>query len=207
MLRHMGRARQSPASVSKAIGYLDALDLVRRERDHRRRERYVVDDDLWLRTWKTDAERHRRWADTAERGADIFGPATPTGARFDIMNRFFTRLAGEMDGGPLTADAVADALSVLAALAFAGAPLTVEQLAGALGWPSDRLGRALQDVELYPDIADPITVEHADIDVYTVAVRRDRLSATQRQFLRSLRPRAGLPLVEDSRSGARRGPH
>ena len=48
--------RVSPASVSKAIGYLEKLELVRRERDpRRRRERYIIDDDTWLRTWMTSA--------------------------------------------------------------------------------------------------------------------------------------------------------
>src|SRR5690349_16021155 len=38
----------SPASVSKAISYLEVQGLARRERDEEsRRERYVVDDDVW----------------------------------------------------------------------------------------------------------------------------------------------------------------
>src|SRR3954471_319528 len=41
------RLQVSPASISKAVAFLESQDLVRRERDERRRERYVVDDDLW----------------------------------------------------------------------------------------------------------------------------------------------------------------
>ena len=44
------RLQVSPASISKAITFLESLDLVRRERDERRRERYVVDDDLWYQS-------------------------------------------------------------------------------------------------------------------------------------------------------------
>src|SRR5260221_3225074 len=94
--------RVSPASVSKAIGYLEGLALVRRERDPgRRRERYIIDDDLWLRTWMTDARRHAMWAGTAQQGAEIFASATSAGARLDQMGRFFARLATDLAGGPI----------------------------------------------------------------------------------------------------------
>lgn len=96
--------RVSPASVSKAIGYLEGLGLVRRERAlQQRRERYIIDDDLWLRTWMTDARRHESWASTAQQGTQIFGAATPAGARLDQMSRFFAQLANNMAGGPITA--------------------------------------------------------------------------------------------------------
>jgi DNA-binding transcriptional regulator GbsR (MarR family) len=181
----VARLRVSPASVSKAIGYLEGLDLVRRERDFRRRERYTIDEDLWLRSWRTDTQRHVKWADTARLGAEIFGAATPAGARFDDMSRFFTKLAGDMTAGPLTAAAVSDALTVLAALAFTGAPLSVEQLAAALDWTRDRVTSALQDVEQYPGIADPVTFARVDGDAYTMTIREDRLSTAQRQSLLS----------------------
>jgi DNA-binding transcriptional regulator GbsR (MarR family) len=143
--------RVSPASVSKAITYLEGLDLVRRERDpRRRRERYLVDDDLWLRTWRTDTQRHAMWADTAKQGAEIFGAATPAGARLDQMAHFFARLAKDMAGGPITAAAADDALTVAAALIYARAPLTVDQLASALGWPSGRVTSALYDARAVP---------------------------------------------------------
>jgi DNA-binding transcriptional ArsR family regulator len=175
--------RVSPASVSKAIGYLEGLELVRRERDLRRRERYIIDDDLWLRTWMTDARRHARWAGTAQQGAEIFGGATPAGARLDHMGQFFARLANDMSGGPITAAAANDALTLAAALLHARAPLTVDQLATALGWPSDRVTSALNDAEHYPDITDPVTLQHTEPGTYTITARLDRLSAPQRQAL------------------------
>jgi DNA-binding transcriptional regulator GbsR (MarR family) len=176
--------RVSPASVSKAIGYLEGLELVRRERDpRRRRQRYVIDDDLWLRTWVTDAQRHARWASTAQQGAEIFGAATPAGARLDHMRRFFAQLSNDMASGPITAAAANDALTVAAALLHARAPLTVDQLATALGWPMDRVTSALRDAEHYPDITDPVTLHCPAPNTYTITARRDRLSAPQRQAL------------------------
>jgi DNA-binding transcriptional ArsR family regulator len=46
----VARLQVSPASVSKAIARLESQGLVRRERDERRRERYVVDDDVWYQS-------------------------------------------------------------------------------------------------------------------------------------------------------------
>ncbi|WP_345149374.1 GbsR/MarR family transcriptional regulator [Nonomuraea rubra] len=48
----------SPASVSKAIGYLEEMELVRRTQESGRRERYVVDDDVWLRAFRSDTGAH-----------------------------------------------------------------------------------------------------------------------------------------------------
>jgi predicted transcriptional regulator len=176
--------RVSPASVSKAIGYLEGLELVRRERDPRqRRERYIIDDDLWLRTWTTDARRHTTWADTAQQGAKIFGAATPSGARLDQMGGFFAQLANDMTGGPITPAAADDALTVAAALVHARVPLTVNQLATALGWPMDRVANALHDADQYPGLTDPVTLQHTESGAYAITARLDRLSATQRQAL------------------------
>lgn len=176
--------RVSPAAVSKAIGYLEGLGLVRRERDPRRRsERYIIDDDLWLQTWMTDAQRHAQWADTARHGADIFSAATPAGARLDQMGRFFAHLAGEMAGSPITQATYDDALTVTTALLYARAPLNMGQLASALGWPSDRVATALHAAEQYPDITGPISLLHGEPGTYTMTIRLDRLSESQRQAL------------------------
>jgi DNA-binding transcriptional ArsR family regulator len=193
------RLRVSPASVSKAIGYLEALDLVRRERDpRRRRDRYVIDDDVWLRTWMTSARTNAIWSDTAQQGVKVFGAATPAGARLDHMGQFFARLSEDMAGGPTEA-AVGDALTVLAALVHAGAPLTVDQLATALGWPSDRVTSALHDAERRPDVSDPVALRRAGSGAYTITARPDRLTATQREALshprRRHQPRTAEPTI------------
>ncbi|MER6912084.1 MarR family transcriptional regulator [Streptomyces sp. NPDC000594] len=90
----------SPASVSQAIGVLEELDLVRRERvPGQRRERYTVGDDVWLRAWLASARKNVRWARTAARGVALLGPGTPAGDRMELMREFFARLGDDMAGG------------------------------------------------------------------------------------------------------------
>jgi hypothetical protein len=174
----VGGLRVSPASVSKAVGYLEGLDLVRRERHHRH-ERYLIDDDLWLRTWLTSARTNAVLADTAQRGVDVFGATTPTGARLDHMRRFFAQLSEDMAGGP---EGVDDVLTVVAALVHAATPRTPAQVAAALGWPVDRVAGALRDAESRPDIADPVAVRRTG-DAYAVGVKPGRLTAAQQATL------------------------
>lgn len=89
--------RVSPASVSKAIAYLERLDLVRRKRDpEHRRERYLVDEDLWLRNWRTSVQQHAEMAELAERAAHLLGPATAAGARMHVANQMFHFLSHDM---------------------------------------------------------------------------------------------------------------
>ncbi|AUX41672.1 hypothetical protein SOCE26_030940 [Sorangium cellulosum] len=176
------RLRVSPASVSKAIGYLEGLTVVRRERGPRRGERYVVDDDVWERAWTTSARANAMWADAAMQGAEIFGATTTAGARLDRAGRFFARLSDDMAGGPTEA-AVGDALTVLAALVHASVPLTVQQLATGLGWPPDRVTTALHDAEQHPNITGPVALRRAASGTYAITARLDRLTATQRESL------------------------
>ena len=82
------RLQVSPASISKAITFLESLDLVRRERDERRRERYVVDDDLWYRSMIRSARDNAQLAETARQGVSILGPGTPAAARLENTARF-----------------------------------------------------------------------------------------------------------------------
>lgn len=182
-----GYLRVSPAAVSKAIGYLEGLELVRRERDSgRRRERYIVDDDVWLRAWTVSARTNARWAQAAAQGVAVLGAATPAGVRVGELSQFFAQLSTDMVGGNgILGDAtsVDDGLIVLAALVHAKGALTVEQLARGLGWATHRVVRALQEAEQHPHITDPITVVAAAGGAYTVAARPDRLTTTQRQAL------------------------
>ncbi|MFD5702242.1 GbsR/MarR family transcriptional regulator [Streptomyces lasiicapitis] len=178
------RLRVSPASVSKAVGYLERLEVLRRERGAAgRRERYVIDDDVWLRTWLTSARTNAMMADTAQAGAEVLDPGTPAGARLAHMRQFFTSLSDDMAGGT-TAAAFADALTVLAALVHTEVPLAVGELAAALGWSEDRVVTALYDAEQHPDIADPLAVCRDAEGAYAVVARPDRLSDAQRAALR-----------------------
>ncbi|MFC6089843.1 GbsR/MarR family transcriptional regulator [Saccharothrix lopnurensis] len=82
------RLRVSPASISKAITFLEGQGLVRRERDERRRERYVADNDVWYQSMIASARSHAELAETARRGVGVLGPATPAAVRLEGIARF-----------------------------------------------------------------------------------------------------------------------
>ncbi|MHA6630698.1 helix-turn-helix domain-containing protein [Pseudonocardia sichuanensis] len=96
------RLQVSPASVSKAVAFLESQGLIRRERDERRRERYIVDDDVWYQSMIAGARSHARLAETARQGVGVLGPDTPAAARLEGIARFLdfvgesiTRAAGQ----------------------------------------------------------------------------------------------------------------
>ena len=89
------RLRVSAASISKAIGYLEAQRLVRRERDGRR-ERYIVDDDVWYRATVASGFTGAAFAEAALDGADVLGPDTPAGARLAETGRFLKYFGEDM---------------------------------------------------------------------------------------------------------------
>ncbi|MEV7071393.1 helix-turn-helix domain-containing protein [Streptomyces sp. NPDC093990] len=82
------RLQVSPASVSKAISYLENQGLVRRERDERRRERYVADDDVWYQSMIASARGTIQLAETARQGVGVLGRDTPAAARLENIARF-----------------------------------------------------------------------------------------------------------------------
>ncbi|WP_433699388.1 MarR family transcriptional regulator [Nocardiopsis sp. CA-288880] len=77
----------SPASVSKAVTYLEGQGLLRRERDERR-ERYVVDDDVWYQSMIATAQAHTHLVEVARQGVGVLGPGTPAAARLENIARF-----------------------------------------------------------------------------------------------------------------------
>ncbi|ROQ67943.1 MarR family protein [Streptomyces sp. 840.1] len=87
------RLQVSPASVSKAVAFLDDQGLVRRERDERRRERYVVDDDIWYQSMIASARSIAQIVETARQGVGVLGPRTPAGARLENIARFLDFIA------------------------------------------------------------------------------------------------------------------
>jgi DNA-binding transcriptional regulator GbsR (MarR family) len=178
------RLQVSPASVSKSIGSLEAMDLVVRQPDPgTRRERYVIDEDVWLRAWQADSGAHGEVAAAAQRGVEIFGADTAVGARLGQMGQFFARISGLMRGSALAEPSAYDALTVLAALVYAGRPLTVGTLATALDWSPDRAAAALDAVQRQPAIADPLALRVIADQTYTLTTRPDRLSPAQRATL------------------------
>ncbi|KOG42398.1 GbsR/MarR family transcriptional regulator [Streptomyces resistomycificus] len=82
------RLQVSPASISKAVTFLDSQGLIRRERDERRRERYVVDDDVWYQSMMASARSIAQLVETARQGVGVLGPGTPAGARLENVARF-----------------------------------------------------------------------------------------------------------------------
>jgi DNA-binding transcriptional ArsR family regulator len=82
------RLQVSPASVSKAIAFLESQGLVRRERDERRRERYLVDDDVWYQATIASAHGVAQIAEIARQGVGVLGRGTPAAARLENIARF-----------------------------------------------------------------------------------------------------------------------
>ncbi|WP_371623960.1 helix-turn-helix domain-containing protein [Streptomyces sp. NBC_01116] len=82
------RLQVSPASISKAIAFLDSQGMVRRERDERRRERYIVDDDIWYQSMMVSARATAQLVDTARQGVGVLGPGTPAAVRMENVARF-----------------------------------------------------------------------------------------------------------------------
>ena len=82
------RVQVSPASISKATTFLESLGLIRRERDERRRERYIVDDDVFYESTLSSARSLTELADTARLGVGVLGRGTPAGVRLENISRF-----------------------------------------------------------------------------------------------------------------------
>ncbi|MEU3446345.1 helix-turn-helix domain-containing protein [Streptomyces thermolilacinus] len=86
LARHL---QVSPASVSKAVAYLESQGLIGRERGERhRRERYVIGDDVWYRSMMASAESTLRLVEIARQGVGVLGPGTPAAARLENTARF-----------------------------------------------------------------------------------------------------------------------
>ena len=88
------RLRVSPASISKAIAFLESQGLVRRARDERRRERYIVDDDVWYQAMVASARSNAQLVETARQGVRVLGPDTPAAVRLANIARFL-EIVGE----------------------------------------------------------------------------------------------------------------
>src|SRR4051812_22180440 len=82
------RLQVSPASISKAITFLESHTLVRRERDERRRERYIVDDDLYYQSMIASVRALAGQAEVARQGISVLGPHPPAAARLENIARF-----------------------------------------------------------------------------------------------------------------------
>ncbi|MFJ9343585.1 helix-turn-helix domain-containing protein [Streptomyces sp. NPDC101733] len=82
------RLQVSPASISKAITFLEGQGLVRRERDESRRDRYAVDNDVWYQSMMASARSTAQLVEVARQGVGILGPQTLAAARLENIARF-----------------------------------------------------------------------------------------------------------------------
>jgi DNA-binding transcriptional regulator GbsR (MarR family) len=82
------RLQVSPASISKAIAFLEGRDLIRRERDEHRHERYIVDNDVWYQAMIASARSTAQLVQTARQGAGVLGRDTPAADRLENIARF-----------------------------------------------------------------------------------------------------------------------
>ncbi|MEV8596359.1 helix-turn-helix domain-containing protein [Streptomyces sp. NPDC052012] len=87
------RLEVSPASVSKAIAFLESQGMVRRERDGRRRERYVIDNDVMYQSMMASAQAIARIVEITRQGVGVLGADTPAGVRFENIARFLDFVA------------------------------------------------------------------------------------------------------------------
>ncbi|MEU8175723.1 helix-turn-helix domain-containing protein [Microbispora hainanensis] len=78
------RLHVSPASISHAVAFLEQQGMLKRERvPGARRERYVIDDEIWLRSMLASQQMNDALVAASQRGAEVLGAATPAGARFE----------------------------------------------------------------------------------------------------------------------------
>jgi DNA-binding transcriptional regulator GbsR (MarR family) len=86
----------SPATISKAITFLESQGLARRERDQRRRDRYIVDDDVWYQAMIASARANAQVIETARQGVAVLGHNTPAAARLENIARFLDFVSESM---------------------------------------------------------------------------------------------------------------
>lgn len=82
------RLEVSPATISKSITFLESQSLVRRQRDEGRRERYVIDDDLWYQSTEASVRSLAQQVEIAREGVGVLGPGTPAAVRLENVARF-----------------------------------------------------------------------------------------------------------------------
>ncbi|MEU2288882.1 helix-turn-helix domain-containing protein [Streptomyces sp. NPDC013178] len=90
------RLQVSPASVSKAVAFLESQEFVRRERDERRRERYFLDDDIMYDSMMASVRSTAQVAETARQGVGVLGSDTPAGVRLENTARFLDFVSESM---------------------------------------------------------------------------------------------------------------
>jgi DNA-binding transcriptional regulator GbsR (MarR family) len=94
-----GLLKASPAAISGAVRYLDAVGLLRRTREPgSRRDQYVVEHDVWYQASVTQDQLLDRWIGQLDVGITLVGEDTQAGARLAETREFFAFLRDEMTG-------------------------------------------------------------------------------------------------------------
>jgi DNA-binding transcriptional regulator GbsR (MarR family) len=87
----------SAAAVSGAVRYLEQVSLVGREREPgSRRDRYVVQHDIWYEAILQREQLLTRWERALNEGVAALGADTPAGRRLENSVAFFEFLQEEM---------------------------------------------------------------------------------------------------------------
>ncbi|WKX73730.1 helix-turn-helix domain-containing protein [Streptomyces sp. XD-27] len=91
------RLHVSPASISKAVGYLENQALIKRERDpHSRAERYAIDDDVAFQSIVASARAQTQIAEVCKIAAQKLGTTTPAGARLENTSQFLLHVIDDL---------------------------------------------------------------------------------------------------------------
>ena len=88
----------SPAGVSGAVGYLEQLSMLRRERERgTRRDVYVVDDDAWHEAMMRHDQLYGPIKASLEHALSALGDDAPARLRLSLTRDFLVFLEGELD--------------------------------------------------------------------------------------------------------------
>ncbi len=88
----------SAAGISGAVGYLEQLGMLRRERERgSRRDVYVVDDDAWHDAMMSHDQIYGPIRASLEHALAALGPDAPAHLRLTLTHEFLVFIEGEMD--------------------------------------------------------------------------------------------------------------
>jgi len=88
----------SAAGVSGAVGYLEQLGMLRRERERgSRRDVYVVDDDAWHDTMTRHDQIYGPIKASLDHALAALGPDAPAHRRVAMSRDFLSFVEGELD--------------------------------------------------------------------------------------------------------------
>lgn len=91
------RLHVSPASISKAIGYLETQALIKRARDPRSRaELYSIDDDVAFQSIMAGARNQTQIAEACKIAAQKLGTTSPAGARLENTSQFLLHVIDDL---------------------------------------------------------------------------------------------------------------